>query len=60
MNLSRISEMTYLKINHRFTTLEALIRLQLTVNAVCSQRWGSLRGSTSYLTRWSRGSRPLC
>lgn len=30
---------------------KALIRLRLTVNAVCSQRWGSLRGSTSCLTR---------
>jgi len=38
MNFSQISEMTHLKINHRFTTREALIRLQLTVNAVCSQR----------------------
>jgi len=47
-----LPRLTHLKVEHRrLSAREALIRLRLTVNAVCSQRWGSLRGSTWCLTR---------
>lgn len=50
MNLSRASDPFENRAPTRYSR-KALIRLRLTVNAVCSQRWGSLRGSTSCLTR---------